>query len=476
VRSAGPGPPRRVPAPLVWLIGSLAACLLAAGGSPRAAAQARPARPHIFLITVDTLRASALGVYGYDRPTSPRIDAFAREAVVVTDAIAQAPYTKASMASMLTGLFPTSHKTYTASIAPEAIVAGPGRGATPLTTDVLPDELPTLAEALGQAGYRTIALVTNPFLIREFGFAQGFDVHRFFATPNYERAGEVLREAARHLPGPGSPPVFLWIHLMDPHNPYDPPEPYRSMFPPRAPPRLVPLDSIPPEIRLPDVRDLHTYRARYDAEVRSADEALGRFFGELRARRLWDSSVIVLTSDHGEEFLEHGGMGHNTSLYDEQLRVPLILRIPGVAPRVARMQAQLVDLFPTLARLAGARPPDVLHGGDLVPALEGRTGAERYAFAEIVGVRFALRTLEWKFTSSLQGGKQLFDLRTDPAERHNLSKDLLPRAAELEGVVARIVSMIIKDGERVQGRTVPIDPAVIERLRSLGYLSGPTIR
>jgi arylsulfatase A-like enzyme len=465
-----------VAAPVTWLIGSLAAWLLIGTGSPRVAARARPAQPHIFLITVDTLRATALGVYGYGRPTSPNIDAFARRAVVVSDAIAQAPYTKASMASMLTGLFPTSHKTYTASIAPEAIVAGPGRHQTPRTTDVLPDELLTLPEALEEAGYRTIALVTNPFLIREFGFGQGFDVHRFFATRDYERADAVLREAAAHLPGPGSPPVFLWIHLMDPHNPYDPPARYRSMFPPARPPRLVPLEAIPPEIRLPDVRDLHTYRARYDAEVRAADEALGRFFRELRARGLWDSSVVVLTSDHGEEFLEHGGMGHNTSLYDEQLRVPLILRIPGIAPRVARMQAQLVDLFPTLAGLAGAREPDVLHGGDLLPVLEGRTGAERYAFAEIVGVRFALRTLNWKFTSSLQGGKQLFDLRKDPGERHNVARAQVPRAARLEDVVARIVSMTIRDGERVPGRTVPMSPVVLERLRALGYLSGRRIR
>jgi arylsulfatase A-like enzyme len=156
--------------------------------------------------------------------------------------------------------------------------------------------------------------------------------------------------------------------------------------------------------------------------------------------------------------------------------VPLILRIPGIAPRVARMQAQLVDLFPTLAGLAGAREPDVLHGGDLLPVLEGRTGAERYAFAEIVGVRFALRTLNWKFTSSLQGGKQLFDLRKDPGERHNVARAQVPRAARLEDVVARIVSMTIRDGERVPGRTVPMSPVVLERLRALGYLSGRRIR
>src|SRR5687767_8608068 len=193
-------------------------------------------QPDIVLITVDALRADHLGVYGYDRPSSPNLDALAREAAVVRDHIAQAPYTKASVASLFTGRFPSSHKTYTVSASFAQSMTGHVDGALPIT-DVLDPKLWTLAGALTTAGYSTIGLNTNPFLLKDFGFSSGFQEYRFLSGAGvFAPAREVTREALRRLERRNArQPVFLWMHLMEPHSPYAPPAQRRAMFPPRQP-------------------------------------------------------------------------------------------------------------------------------------------------------------------------------------------------------------------------------------------------
>jgi choline-sulfatase len=432
---------------------------------------AEGARPNMIVITVDALRADHLGVYGYTRPTSPAIDAFAKGAVVVTDAISQAPYTKASVASLLTGLYPTTHKTYTTKPkVGQLMTTGVGKTALPYT-DILGAELQTLPEALKAAGYETFALTSNPFLISEFGFAQGFDHFRFISEQGeFGSARYVLAEAMKVFDARSKRPFFLWVHLMEPHSPYTPPEPYRSMFPALTPPEPIDPSVIPAWIRIGGSRDLNLYKARYDGEIRTADEAIGKFFEELRRRRLWDRTAIILTADHGESFMEHGVLEHNTWLYDELVRVPLVIRIPGLPPRRVRTQVQLVDLFPTLAGIAGAKVPTGLHGRDRLADLQGRTNSKTYAYSEVVGSRFAIRTLEWKYISSLQGGRQLFDLRVDPREQNNLARQHPERVEQLERVLQHVVATAVMSGEAIRGQSSPVSPEVLKRLRSLGYL------
>jgi arylsulfatase A-like enzyme len=446
-------------------------CLVSAAAFAPSAASGRT-RLNIVLITVDALRADHLGVYGYSRPTSPSIDAFAKEAVVVSDAISQAPYTKASIASLLTGLYPTAHKTYTTGVSlGQLMTTGIGTGTLP-ATDVLSAGLQTLPEALRDAGFETFALTSNPFLIADFGFAQGFDHFRFISEHGeFASARLMLAEAMKALERRSRRPFFLWVHLMEPHSPYTPPEPYRSMFPPLAPPRPINPSVIPPWIRIGDSIDLNLYQARYDGEVRTADAAIGGFVQALRRRRLWDRTVVVLTADHGESFMEHGVLEHNTWLYDELVHVPLVIRIPGVAPRRVRTQVQLVDLYPTLARIAGAKLPTGLHGGDRLTALQGRAAAASYAYSEVVGRRFAIRTPEWKYISSLQGGRQLFDLRADPREQNNLAREQPARVEQLERDLQRVVASAVKSGQRVRGQSSPVAPEVLKQLRSLGYIA-----
>lgn len=429
-------------------------------------------RPNIVVITIDALRADHLGVYGYPRPTSPSIDAFAREAVVVTDAISQAPYTKASIASMLSGLFPTAHKAFTTTVAFSTAMRGSAGSGTVPFTDVLSNDIRTLPETLKAGGYRTIGLTTNPTLLADFGFAQGFDLFRFIADEGqFASAKYVLAQAIELLQAQGDAPVFLWVHLIEPHSPYAPSEPYRSLFPPERPARLIEDAAIPSWIQIDGSRDLNLYLARYDGEIREADAAVGEFLDALRRRDDWEETAVVITADHGEEFFDHGGFEHNTTLYDELLRVPLLVKIPGVSPRRLDAQVQLVDLYPTLARMAGVVPPAGLHGADITPILQHSADDEQYAFAEIVGSRFALRTTRWKYISSLDGEILLFDLRADPRERRNVRAAHPEEVVRLERILARMVGMAVTSGKKIQGQFAPIGPAVLNRLRALGYVT-----
>lgn len=430
-------------------------------------------RPDIVLVTIDSLRADHLGVYGYSRPTSPAIDALAAEGVVVRDHIAQAPYTKASMASLFSGLFPTAHKAFTTSSHATEIMTGEVSGTMPYT-DVLEARVMTLAERLAAAGYHTVGLMTNPVLLGAFGFDQGFARYEFMtrSRTDFAPAADVVHAALAALDArPKDQPIFLWIHLMEPHSPYTPPDHLLPLFPVLTPPQPIDPAVIPAWVRIGESTDLNQYLAHYDADIRSADEALGKLFEGLKVRGVWDAGVVIVTSDHGEEFFDHGGMEHNHTLYDEMLRVPLVVKGPGLDPGVLDVQTQSVDLVPTLASLAG-RPvaPDEVQGTDIWPVLQRRGRAEPYAYAEIVGRRFALRTREWKLISSLQGGRQLFDLRRDAGERENVARETPAVVAQLENTLARIVAASVEAGEHIQGRYAPIPAAVLDRLRSLGYV------
>jgi arylsulfatase A-like enzyme len=428
-------------------------------------------QPDIVLITVDALRADHLGVYGYDRPTSPNLDALAREAAVVRDHIAQAPYTKASVATLFTGRFPSSHKTYTVSSSFAQSMTGHVDGALPMT-DVLDSKLWTLAGALTSAGYTTIGLNTNPFLLKDFGFASGFQEYRFLSGAGvFASAREVTREALRRLERrTARQPVFLWMHLMEPHSPYAPPARTRALFPPRQPARPAERSVIPPWLSEGGPPDANYYEALYDAEIADVDAAIGEFVDALRQRDLWQQVVFVVTSDHGEEFFDHGGFEHSNTLYDEMLRVPLFIKSPGLRPGMREIQTQAVDLAPTLAIAAGATVPRDLAGADISATLQRGAGADPIAFAERPGDRFAIRTREWKLISTLDGHDELFHLATDRLERVNLATKEPDQVARLRERMAAVLAGAYRAGAAVRQDVAPIPPGVLERLKALGYV------
>jgi arylsulfatase A-like enzyme len=430
-------------------------------------------QPDILLITVDSLRADALGSYGSRRPTSPNLDAFARDAVLVSDAIAQAPFTKASMASLMTGVFPGTHKTYTVSKAAASILKRGGQVKGPFdVTDALPAELPTLAGELRAAGYRTVGLNTNPNLVAAFGYGRGFDDYRFVGGGEaYSRAPEVLRQALDVLREPRKGPRFVWVHLMDTHNPYTPAEPYRSMFAADGPPQIIAREEIDPAIRIEGSLDVRFYRARYDACVRELDDTLGRFFAELRRTGNWDRTAVIVTADHGEEFYEHHHLGHNTNLYDAQVRIPLLMKIPGMRPARLQAVAQLMDLYPTLIHLGTGKSAPPCHGNDLSPLLRSGGNPGRYAVTELPGRTWAVRTLDWKLMSWPGRGVRLYHLAADRGEARDVALDERETAGQLQRVMAAAVSVEARDGRRVAGREMPIDGRVLEQLRALGYVA-----
>jgi arylsulfatase A-like enzyme len=376
-------------------------------------------RPHVVIYLVDTLRADRLGAYGHPAPTSPRFDAFAGEALLFEDAWAQASWTRPATGSILTGLHPALH--------------GADR-----EDRALAPELTTLAESLKSAGYRTAAFVANHLVGGRFGFDQGFDHWNGGDDGLYGAPAAALGERALAWLDQGRGPFFLYVHTLEPHSPYTPEPPFEAPF---AVPgytgsrdtlgllRLGQLGRLAPD-------GLRFLESRYQGEIRQNDAAFGALLDGLRARGLFDRSVVVFTSDHGEELLEHGGTEHAKTLYQELLRVPLAVRLPGGRGGGTREThpVQQIDLMPTLLRLAGLPPARGLPGRDLADRWLGRDARPLeppLLFAEerfTVISKAAVRAGDAKLILNSDGealwraGTQLelYDLERDPGEKENL--------------------------------------------------------
>lgn len=314
------------------------------------------ARPNVIVYLVDTLRADHLGCYGYPKPVSPHLDRFAEGATLFETAIAQAPWTRPSVTSILTGLGPLEHGVRTLE-------------------DRLPDAADTLAEKLRAAGYRTAAFSTNLHVTADTGLAQGFD--DFFLSPQEDSAAvnrRVLAWLDGHLDGHrgperGAEPFFLYIHTLDPHAPFTPPPDLRRRFAPAAPPQAGTVESLRRiySVRGPRrVARIAEVAPLYDAEIAANDRSFGALLAALKERKLFEESLIVFVSDHGEALGEHQDFGHARSLYADQLDVPLVVKLPLQArgERVSRL-AQHVDLLPTVLAAAGLPPATGLPGADL---------------------------------------------------------------------------------------------------------------
>lgn len=355
----------RIIAACAALVLAVASCGGDGCGTPRPAL-------NLIIISLDTLRADRLGAYGYERETSPAFDALAARGVRFETAVAESSWTLPSHTSLFTGRSPTSH----------GVV---------LAKSAVPSEIPLLAEVLAGAGYEAYAHTAGGHVAARKGFHRGFvsyDDHkqdfRSVLQKSLQRIDE--RDPDR--------PLFLFIHTYDIHCPYDPPEEYASKF---LSPDLGAEDRVETRKNCgnkgPDPyneRTLTEGNARYlsdlyDAGIRWTDDALGDFVRELDARALLDESVIVVVSDHGEELLEHGQVGHERTLYIESLLVPLLIVAPGVSPAVVEMPVGLADVMPTLLELLQIEAPEGMTGRSLGTALRGRpfAGRERPMYSNL---------------------------------------------------------------------------------------------
>ena len=440
-----------------------------AWATPRINTPGTAAATNVILISIDTLRADHLGCYGYRAPTSPSVDRMAREGVLFRDVVASSPWTLPSHASMFTGLDPARH------------------GLVQFNAyRPLPQQFDTVAELLWDRGYESAGVVGGGYVGSFWHFDQGFDRYRQNQGSGHETRDTlqwVVDDATRWMESRRGRPFFLFLHTYQVHMPYTPPPPYDTAFDPeyRGPyaTRLTARDLylLQQEGRPIEPSILRHMEALYDGEIRAMDDGLGNLLAFLRSSGLARNTCVLFTSDHGEEFGEHGGYGHeHAKLYDELIRVPLIVWCPERfrGGRVIDELTSLADIAPTILELLGAAVPDQLDGKSLLPVLRGdATHGRAVAVSEVdgsiekrAGRAKAVRTERYKLIeSSVDNSELLFDLRADPAERRDL------RGANAE-LAAQIRAAAGAEPRRPAVAAAPQrtpDAATGERLRALGY-------
>lgn len=435
--------------------------------------------PSVVMILIDTLRADYLGTYGFQGDVSPHLDALARDGVVFEKCFSQSPWTKPSVATLFTGLYPSVHKVYTEEGKFHA------KGGGNRSTDALARDAVTLAEALSDRGYSNAAFVANPWLRAAHGFDQGFVKFDTEGADNDQKATVLVDRAKQWLNQVRSDsPFFLYVHMMDVHAPYDAPqEDFEAV---RDSPSLGPsqplekrlFDRIPAYMKIPewtkqpDAADVRVWRGRYAAGVRFVDRAIGDLVEHLRQTGRYDETLFVVVSDHGEELYDHGAWDHGYRVYDHQIHVPLIVRYPKsqfAGTRVAGV-SRIVDLMPTVLSVAGAPLPPLLQGKDLA-ALVGGADEGRVSVTEAVkwapDMR-AARSVSHKLVA--RGGvQQLYDLVRDPREMEDVRTQQADVASRLAAALAAYESgNQAHPGLAATQAEVPAE--VRERLRSLGYM------
>jgi len=399
----------------------------------QSARQESSSRPNILLISLDTLRRDHLHCYGYDRPTSPCVDKLASEGIVFEWCYCQAPSTLPSHRSLMTSLYPNSHKVNlpSAKLAPEKT---------------------TVAETLSENGYYTVGIFSNPFLQASFGFDQGFDVYRRaalkFEEHGYE-ATQALQKWAEEYER--EKPLFLFLHYNDPHAPYAPPEGHAKRFDPDyegdADGAIKTLERYAKEEVHP--RDLAHVESLYDDEIRYANEQLSQAMECLEKKGLLDNTIVVFTSDHGEEFKDHGGTKHPNHLYNELIHVPLIMKFPkhmNIPPRRFHGLVKSVDIVPTLLDAVGIAVPQGLHQGrSLMSAIRNPREERRtneWVFSEAVNTeRVAMISKDLKYIYEPSTGKEeLYDLAKDPKEKIDLAEEETETCQKLRAVLMEHLS------------------------------------
>ncbi len=472
------------------------------------------AGPNVLLLTIDTLRADRLGVYGYPKNLTPNMDLLAKEGTLFERAISQSPWTRPSFGSLLTSLYPSQHGAF--------VVQDPekegydGNWGDMLYDGSLRDDVVTMPEIFRDRDYTTIALQTNWHVSAAHHFDQGFDsfvYESFFPTSLFERSflapsakyiqalsgvtprrlpfwmtappGSTVTEAFEALGAEGLPqPFFMWVHLMDPHSPY---VVWEKGVPVERARITASYEVWDPDVSPSDLND------GYDSEVRYVDAHIGKIYKLLKAYGVLDNTIIILLSDHGEEFGDHQaeihgrktvvrGRFHGHSLYDELLRVPLIIRYPIRVPRGVRIKetVRLIDVLPTVLDLAGismSPPENRWEGRSLLPLIMNGNdpGRPRFSYSERVLFGREQKTIQdgrYKLILQVENGDaELYDLKNDPKERTELAKREVKETdhlrKELNNWMQRMGSLL-PSSPGASGEA----PSDNERelLRSLGYI------
>ncbi len=443
---------RRRPGQRIVPLAALCAVALALVGCERERRARTAGEQDLILLVVDTLRAQNLSLHGYRRRTSPNLEAFARDAVTYERAVTPGTWTVPAHASLFTGLLPSFHGAE--RVPGDRILAMP-----------INPEVTTLAELLRARGFTTGAFVANStYLSRLFGFDRGFDT--YVEDFRFVRAEEMLSRSLDWLEEtPGK--AFLFINLLDPHEPLEPPPPWDERFPGRddrfgkMPTQLVyqRKEQVTPEV-------VAHFTSQYDGEVAYTDQALGEFFARLKELGRYDSSLLIVTSDHGELLGEHGLVGHGVDPYEPLVHVPLLVKYPGTrggGTRVARRVSTL-GVFATILASVGVAPP---------PGVQA-VALEREHPVYIEDIDPAGRRVRVTYEGECKlvvvegpGERQvaLYDLVADPGETQPQRS-----VAGAEALAARLDAFAAEPRPKNLARRPVIDPEREARLRALGYV------
>jgi arylsulfatase A-like enzyme len=420
--------------------------VLLAVGSPRLVHR-REEQPRVVLwISQDTVRADRLGAYGYARPTSPVFDRLARGSLVFENAMSTSSWTLPALASQATSLLPSEHGALRSDLARR------------------PEAGPTVFEVLSRHGFTVLGATANVFFSPAHGLADGFDT---LLVHPLARADVLIDRLLQRLAEWDGGDLALFVHLMDPHLPYVPPPPYDTLLGPEAP---------SPQTASPAERKRTAWSAAYDGEIAWTDAQIGRLLRALEERGLFERALVLYTADHGDELLDHGGFDHGHTLYEELVRVPLVLRVPGGRGGRIATPVSTLDIAPTLLDALGLEAPASFRGESLLPLADGKPRRGRYLFAETETKQrrprqYAVREGQLKLILGLSReeegrvvARQLFDLHADPFERASLPASEIPLDRVAEGYVATARA------KAAEGRRAVLGAEAIEQLKALGYL------
>jgi arylsulfatase A-like enzyme len=426
---------------------------------------------NVVFISIDSLRPDHLSCYGYARKTSPNIDRLAREGVLFSNAFSTSSWTLPAHLSMLTSLYSLSHGVLTGnySLDPERI---------------------TLAEVLKKQGYATAGFVSAPYMDSIYGFDQGFDLYDDSINGTGKKEN---RHGHKQITSPllnnsikkwlsenHQKRFFLFLHYFDVHYDYVPPSPFDTMFDPDYTGNVDARKySSNQTIRYQmNSRDLAHIIALYDGEIAFTDHHVGEIFSSLRELNIYENTLIVLTSDHGEEFFEHGRKGHRHTLYDEVLRVPLIIKLPESRKQSHKMDqlVSLVDIMPTVLNALGLKPPEESQGRNL---LDPNRPSDSFVYSRLQQKLVSVRSSHAKLIRDLKKrNHEFYNLIKDPEEKLNLFDQAsiadLPEAKKhlfslLDWLsIQQHVSQTLPRGKK--NNKVKIDEGMKEQLEALGYI------
>lgn len=416
---------------------------------------------NIVLITIDALRADHLSCYGYHRNTSPNIDKIAAKGIVFKNVFAPSSWTVPSMVSLLTSVYPVNH----------GIVKGFAKGEKIHNQNVFSDELITLAELLKANGYDTFGVASNLHLSENFGFARGFDHFKCLSFKPAPFVNRVVYSWESQIKN--SDKFFLWLHYFDPHHPYRSRKPWIENYTTQELTQKFSLSSKSSDYlqrHIPKLQKeaLSNLVALYDSDINYVDAYIGELINEFE---LDENTLIIITADHGEEFFEHGRLGHGYNLHQETIKIPLIIKLPR-SPRKETVDeyVNLVDIIPTIVDILGINPSEKMLGKS---ALKKKLVNE-YMYTELdrKALLKAIITPEWKYIYNYKNKtNQLYNIKTDPNELNNLADKKVKQCNQLKEQL--LYWAVTSKTYPTKSQVFEISQEEKEKLEAMGYLDTP---